>query len=52
MSDESARIEMGKAARKRAEANFELSSSVGQTSELLSSLTQVGYQGERSIGQY
>lgn len=52
MSDESARIEMGKAARKRAEANFELSSSVGQTSELLSSLTQMGYQGERSIGQY
>jgi glycosyltransferase involved in cell wall biosynthesis len=52
MSDESARIEMGKAARKRAEANFELSNSVGQTCELLSSLTQVGYQGERSIGQY
>lgn len=52
MSDESARIEMGKAARKRAEANFELSNSVGQTSELISSLTQIGYQGERSIGQY
>ena len=52
MSNESARIEMGKAARKRAEANFELNNSVTQTSELLSSLTQVGYQGERSIGQY
>ncbi|SDA10706.1 Glycosyltransferase involved in cell wall bisynthesis [Nitrosospira sp. Nsp11] len=52
MSDESARIEMGKAARKRTEANFELTNSVGQTSELLSSLTQIGYQGERSIGQY
>jgi glycosyltransferase involved in cell wall biosynthesis len=51
MSDESARIEMGKAARKRAEANFDLSNCVSQTSELLSSLAQVGYQGERSIGQ-
>ena len=52
MSDEPTRKEMGKSARKRAEAKFELSNSVGQTSELLSSLTQVGYQGERSVGQY
>lgn len=50
MSDESTRAEMGRAARKRAEDKFELNDSVRQMSELLKSLTQVGYQGERSIG--
>ena len=50
MSDASARIEMGKAARKRVKEKFELSESVNQTSELLSSLTKTGYHSELSIG--
>jgi glycosyltransferase involved in cell wall biosynthesis len=50
MSDASARIEMGKAARKRVKEKFELSESVSQTSELLSSLTKTGYHSELSIG--
>jgi glycosyltransferase involved in cell wall biosynthesis len=52
MLDDSVRAEMGKAARKRAEEKFELSDSASQTSELLSSLTQLGNVSERSIGRY
>ncbi|SFO37350.1 glycosyltransferase family 4 protein [Nitrosospira briensis] len=52
MLDDSARAEMGKAARKRAEEKFELSDSASQTSELLSSLIQPGNVSERSIGCY
>ncbi len=52
MLNESARAEMGRAARKRAEEKFELSDSASQTSELLSSLTQAGNVSERSIGRY
>ena len=44
------RTEMGKAARKRAKDKFELSQSVAQTGELLSSLTQTGYHSELSVG--
>lgn len=50
MSDESTRIAMGKAARKRIEEKFELSESIGQVLELLRSLTQVGYHSESSLG--
>jgi hypothetical protein len=50
MSDASTRAEMGKAARKRVKDKFELSQSVTQTSELLSSLTQTGYHSELSVG--
>lgn len=50
MSDESTRIAMGKAARKRVEEKFELSDSASQTSELLRSLTGAGYHSEGSLG--
>jgi glycosyltransferase involved in cell wall biosynthesis len=50
MSDASTRAAMGKAARKRVKEKFELSQSVTQTGELLSSLTQTGYHGELSVG--
>jgi len=50
MSDESMRIAMGKAARKRVEEKFELNDSASQTSELLRSLTQVGCHSESSLG--
>lgn len=50
MSDASIRAAMGKAARKRVKEKFELSQSVTQTGELLSSLTQMGYHGELSVG--
>ncbi|MBA4143801.1 MAG: glycosyltransferase [Nitrosospira sp.] len=50
MSDMTTRNMMGKAARKRAKEKFELSESVNQTSELLRSLTQSGYQQELSVG--
>jgi glycosyltransferase involved in cell wall biosynthesis len=50
MSDASTRAAMGKAARKRVKEKFELSQSVNQTGELLSSLTPMGYQGELSVG--
>lgn len=42
MSNKSMREEMGKAARKRVEENFELNDSVSQTSELLRSLSRNG----------
>ncbi|SEK81934.1 glycosyltransferase [Nitrosovibrio tenuis] len=51
MSDRSMRQAMGSAARKRAEKNFELSSSVNQTIDLLKSLTQTGFRSERGIEQ-
>ncbi len=50
MSDESTRIAMGKAARKRVEEKFELNDSASQTLELLRSLTSVGYHREGSLG--
>jgi glycosyltransferase involved in cell wall biosynthesis len=50
MSDASTRAAMGKAARKRVKEKFELSQSVNQTGELLSSLTSTGYHGELSVG--
>lgn len=52
MQDDARRVEMGKAARKRVKEKFELSDSVVQTSELLSSLMQVKNITERSIGHY
>jgi glycosyltransferase involved in cell wall biosynthesis len=51
MSNRSMREEMGSAARKRAQKNFELSSSVNQMADLLKSLTQSGFRSERSIEQ-
>jgi glycosyltransferase involved in cell wall biosynthesis len=51
MSNRSLREEMGSAARKRAQKNFELSSSVNQMADLLKSLTQSGFRSERSIEQ-
>ncbi|SCY80458.1 Glycosyltransferase involved in cell wall bisynthesis [Nitrosospira sp. Nl5] len=50
MSDESTRIAMGKAARKRIEEKFELNDSVRQTSELLRSLIQSGYHSDGKSG--
>ena len=50
--DESTGAAMGKAARKRVEEKFELNDCVGQTSELLKSLAQIGYKGERSVGHF
>jgi glycosyltransferase involved in cell wall biosynthesis len=51
MSNRSMREEMGSAARKRAQKNFELSNSVNQMADLLKSLTQSGFRSERSIEQ-
>ena len=49
VSDASTRIEMGKAARNRVKEKFELSESVSQTVELLSSLARTGNHGNFSV---